>query len=355
MKQHHKKYRIWILLMAAVIVIFVGGCMKQQELTRYNAQFLQLFDTVTSITGYAKDKESFTSFAQEFHDKLEEYHKLYDIYNDYEGINNMKTINDNAGNKPVKVDRKIIDLLLFSKEMYQKTNGRMNIAMGSVLELWHQYRMDGIDNPQSAALPPMEELKRASQYTDMDKVMIDEAASTVYLEEGMRLDVGAIAKGYATERVCQELEAEGFDYAFISVGGNIRAIGEKTDGSLWVAGIQNPDLESEETYISRVGLKNQSLVTSGIYQRYYVVDGKSYHHIINPDTLMPGDAYLSVSVICRDSGVADALSTAVFNMDLEEGLALIESLKDTEAMWILKDGSQKYSSGFMQYTQEIGD
>ena len=95
-----------------------------------------------------------------------------------------------------------------------------------------------------------------------------------------------------------------------------------------------------------------SLVTSGVYERYYTVDGKRYHHIIDPETLMPSELFQSVSIVCKDSGMADALSTSIFNMTLEEGKNLIESLEDTEAFWILNDGTYEYSSGFEAYIRK---
>lgn len=352
-------------LVIVLMIPVINGCAKnmgisilektglgEKQPSRYDAQFLDLFDTVTSIVGYADDKEKFTAFAQAFHDELEQYHRLYDIYNDYEGINNLKTVNDNAGIAPVKVDRRIIDLLLTARAMDRETGERMNVAMGSVLSIWHEYRTAGIEDPAHALLPPMEELRAAAHHTDIDKLVIDEANSTVFLEdEKMSLDVGAIAKGYATEKVCEKLETDGLSHALISVGGNVRAIGARNDGSPWKVGIQNPDSGSGEKYIHSVSLASRSLVTSGSYQRYYTVEGKTYHHIIDPDTLLPSNRYLSVTVLCPDSGLADAMSTALFNMDLAEGKKLVNGMMETEAMWILPDGTEAYTEGFQSYIE----
>ena len=112
-----------------------------------------------------------------------EFNKLYDIYKDYDGINNIKTINDNAGIKPVEVQQEIIDLLLFSKEWYNRTNGKCNIALGSVLSIWHDYRNASINNPEKAEIPPPDMLKEAMRYTDINKVIVDEDNNTVYLED----------------------------------------------------------------------------------------------------------------------------------------------------------------------------
>ena len=132
---------------------------------------------------------------QEIYDNLEEYHQLYDIYNDYKEINNLKTINDNAGIKPVQVDQRIIDLLTFSKDVYNKTNGKVNIAFGAVLQLWHDYRTEGVDNPEEAQLPPMDELIAASEHTNIEDLIINQEAGTVYIKDpDMRLDVGLLQR-----------------------------------------------------------------------------------------------------------------------------------------------------------------
>ncbi len=341
------------MTIAAALAASLIGCGQKEkapQLKRYDAQFLDLFDTVTSIVGYAKDEDTFRAYAQELYDQLTIYHQLYDIYHEYEGMANLKTINDQAGIAPVQVDEKIISMLKEAVAMNEKTGGYMNVAMGSVLSIWHQYRTEGIQDPEHAALPPMEELEAAAAYTDISRMIIDEEASTVFLpDKEMSLDVGSIAKGYATEMACRSLEEDGLAYGLVSVGGNVRAIGTRDDGSLWKVGIQNPDLSSETKYLHTVELKDMSLVTSGSYQRYYTVDGKTYHHIIHPQLLMPWDEYVSVSILCQDSGLADCLSTAVFNMGFEEGKKLIESMDKVEAMWMFEDGREEYSSGFRDY------
>jgi len=252
------------------------------------------------------------------------------------------------------VDQRIIDLLLFSKNQYQQSEGKVNIAMGSVLEIWHEYREDGINNPETASLPPMEQLEAANMHTDIDKLIIDEASSTVYLSDAnMRLDVGAIAKGYATEQVSQIAKNNGYKNFLLSVGGNVRSMGTKgPKKELWSVGIQNPDKTSEKKSLYTLSLTNLSLVSSGNYERYYTVNGKVYHHIIDPVTLMPAEYFTSVSIVCEDSGLADALSTTIYNMPLEEGKALIESLEDVEALWVLPNGEIKYSEHFEELIKQ---
>lgn len=328
------------------MLLFTSSCERAAQ--KYQGSFLFLFNTITEIVAYTKTEAEFSEFASFVHEELEIYHQLYDKYNSYDGINNIKTINDNAGIEPVKVDKRIINLLQYCVEAYELSNGTVNIGMGSVLEIWHNYREQGIDEPMSAALPPMELLEEANSHTDLDMLIIDEVNSTVFLADSeMSLDVGAIAKGYATEQVTQHAIAKGYTDFLLSVGGNVRAVGGKgKEKAPWNVGVKNPDKESDKNSLYALALNDLSLVASGNYERYYTVDGKVYHHIIDPDTLMPSQYFVAVSIVCEDSGMADILSTAIYNMPYEEGLALIESLDDTEALWIFHDYSMKYSDGF---------
>ena len=296
---------------------------------------------MTTVVGKAESEEAFQTKAQIVHDELEKYHRLFDIYNDYDGIHNLKTVNDQAGIAPVTVDPAIIALLKDCKAYYEATGGTVNAAMGSVLALWHEARSHGFDDPANAALPEQAALEQAALHRDISRVIIDEAASTVYLEDPeMRLDVGAIAKGWAAQRV-SEAAPEGL---LISVGGNVCATGPKdSQGTPWVVGVQDPD--GGENYLHTLYLTRGSIVTSGDYQRAYMVDGKLYHHIIDPDTLYPGTLWRAVTVVCADSGLADALSTALFLLPEAEGRTLLAKFH-AEAMWVAADGTVTYSSGF---------
>ena len=323
-----------------------------EKFTEYSFLY---FDTVTTISGYAESREAFDVVAKSILAELEEYHRLYTIYHRFEGMENLCTINalKDGQHRVVEVDQRIIDLLLYAKEMYTLTGGRMNVAMGSVLSIWHDYRSDGMDDPAAAELPPMDKLLAAAEHTDLNALVIDEAARTVTITDPkMRLDVGALAKGYAVERVAQSMEASGISGYILNVGGNVRAVGKKPDGSGWTVGLENP-IDTGGDYLAYLSLTKEALVTSGSYQRYYVVDGKRYHHIIHPDTLMPAEGFASVSVITPHSGNGDALSTALFCMSLEEGMALVASLPGVEAHWVLADGTRYASDGWSTYTTTL--
>lgn len=335
------KKRLFALLLA---VCLLSGCALQQaEAKQYTATFLELFDTVTTVVGKAESEEAFTEKAQSVRDALLPYHQLFDIYNDYEGITNLKTVNDHAAEGPVKVDPVVVDFLLDCKEYYDLTNGKVNVAMGSVLNLWHEARMAGIDDPQNAQLPEKAALEDAAGHTSFDSVVIDEAAGTVFFTDpDVKLDAGAVAKGWAAQRVA-ESAPEGL---LLSVGGNVCATGPKDDrGTPWVVGVNNPD---GGNYLHTLNITGGSLVTSGDYQRYYTVDGKVYHHIIDPETRMPSDYWRSVTILCEDSGLADALSTALFLFPQEEGQAILDKT-GAEAMWVDAQGQEFFSPGFSDY------
>ena len=320
----------------------------------YETTFLTLFDTVTTIRGRAESQAAFTEAAQGVHDTLLHCHQLFDIYNDYAGCNNLKTVNDQAGVAPVEVDGDIIRLLLECREFYDATGGKVNVAMGGVLALWHDARTAGLDDPANARLPDRAALENAAAHMDFDAVIIDEDASTVFISDPeTRLDVGAVAKGWSAQRAAENAP-EGL---LISVGGNLRAIGTKPDGSQWVGGVENP-WNSSEVYtngsstVAAVKMSDLSLVTSGDYQRYFVVDGKRYHHLIDPDTLWPAAYFNSVTVLCPDSGMADCLTTGLFCMPLEEGQKLVESLDGVEAMWCTPEQQAVASSGWESHTRK---
>lgn len=332
-----------IFCLSLILACVMTGCSvpeKKQE--RYQATFLDLFDTVTTIVGFAESEEAFTEIVQPIHDEMLEYHQLFDVYNTYDGISNLKTINDQAGIAEVAVDERIVEMLLDCKEYYEATDGKVNPAMGSVLYLWHESRNDGINDPLNAKLPDKTALEDASKHMSFDEIIIDEEADTVFIQDAdMRLDVGAVAKGWAAQKVAEHAPEK----LLISVGGNVCATGPKDDkGTPWVVGIQDPDNSSEE-YLHTIYVSGGSVVTSGDYQRVYVVDGKSYHHIIDPETLYPSEYWRSVTIVCEDSGVADMLSTALFLLPMEEGQKLLDE-HDAKALWVDLDGTIFYSPGF---------
>lgn len=336
------KKMLTLLLAAFLLTGCTASAMQSGTNTDiYEASYLEFFDTLTVVKGSAESEEAFQETAQLVRAELEHYHRLFDIYNDYEGLNNLKTVNDMAGIAPVEVDGAVIALLQDCRSYYDLTGGRVNVAMGSVLKLWHEAREQGINDPANAKLPDMADLEAAAEHVSFDSVIIDEAAKTVYISDPrVQLDVGAVAKGWAAQRVAEQLPPN----MLLSVGGNVCATGPKTADTPWVIGIQNPD---GGDYLHTLNVSGGSYVTSGDYQRCYTVEGKAYHHIIDPDTLMPSEYWRSVTVICDDSGLADTLSTALFVLPLEAGQALLDKT-GAKAIWVDAAGNICYSPGVQE-------
>lgn len=339
------KTGISALLMTCLIILSACG---RKEPQLFQQQFFEYFDTISQVMGFAPSEEAFAKRALLIEKDLAHYHELFDIYHSYSGMFNLHDLNEAAGTGPVKVDPEILNLLEFSVKLYDLTGGKVNIAMGSVLKLWHDCREEAAADPQKARLPDKEALAEAAAHTDIRGIIIDRRAGTAEIRDPkLRIDVGAVAKGYAAEAVIRRAAERGETELLLSLGGNVRALGAKgPQGKPWRVGVDDPNVKGRKKALLVTEIRDLSLVTSGLYERYYEVDGRRYHHIIDPVSLFPENRYLQVSILTKDSGLADGLSTALFNMDLAEGRALIEKLPDCEAMWVLPDGSIEMTEGF---------
>ena len=337
------------------LALLLGGCApRRQEASQAQSKaYFTFFDTVSYIYSYAGDSaEAFEARSACAAAVLNEYHQLLDIYHEYAGAPNLCTINRQAGGAPVEVDQRLIDFLLYAREMHDKTQGKMNVMLGAVLRLWHACREEAETDSASARLPDADALARAAEHTSIDSLEIDPEKRTVRIADPeASIDVGALGKGYAAERAAEALEKAGAAGYVLNIGGNIRLIGNKPDGSGWVTGVRNPN-DANGDFAATLYLDATSCSTSGVYERYYVVEGRRYHHIIDPDTRCPADGYASITVVTPDSGYADALSTALFCLPLEEGMRLLQRLGDAEALWILPDGDIRYTPGMAAYIRQ---
>ena len=332
-----KKIISCILLIA--IPLFTASCNPEKQ--NYSETTLEYFDTVTTVSGYFKSESDFKKCYNIIEKELENYHKLFDIYNNYDKINNIKTINDKAGKSAVEVDESIIKLLQFGKQAYDFTNGNVNICMGSVLKLWKTAR-------ETKILAKNQVLKKAKKYISIDNLVIDNQENTVFLKnKNCSLDVGAIAKGFVCEQLKTKLSKIGFENGIINIGGNVMTVGKKAGDKEFSVGIKNPDQLDENIYIASVS--NLSVVTSGDYERNFEIGGKKYNHIISPETLAPAENNKSASVICENAAVADALSTALFISDYRQGLNLINSFDNCEALIIDKNSNAHFSKDFNKF------
>lgn len=306
--------------------------------TLYQSSTLQAgFDTVITLQLYADSEEEFNETFQKAANGFLYFHQLFDKYNNYD-VNNIKTINDNAGIQPVEVNQEIIDLLLLAKKYSEISNNQFNITLGPVLKLWHDVR-EKAENEQPYTLPTEDELNKAYVCSGWDKVEINDDENTVYLNESCAsLDVGAIAKGYATQKVAEYLKSEGYNNGIIDAGGNIQFLGSKITNEPWLVGITKPTFNAQNSIVRLNINEENAFVTSGDYQRYFMHNDEIMHHIIDPDTLYPSRHARSVTILTKDSGIADILSTTLYTMTYQEGKELIEQLNQlgiqAEVVWI---------------------
>jgi len=241
-------------------------------------------------------------------------HRLFDIHNDFNGINSIKTVNNNAGVSPVKTDGDIIALLLYAANAYRITDGTVNVMLGPVIKKINE----GF---------PHEELIMYSQYADIDGLIIDEEAGTVYLTHSeMSLDVGAVAKGYSLDRAAAVLLENDVTAFLINAGGDAIMYGKE-----WIVGIKNPfEPENDSVMSETIRINKGAFATSGDYYRG--------GHIIDPETLSPPARYCSVTVMHDSAAAADILSTAIFILPLEKGRELAYA-NNASVVWIFFDGT----------------
>lgn len=359
-----KLKKLVLSLLSLSMMMIMTGCSKKYELMSH--YITGPFDTITTYMSYVSSEDEFNEQCDYIEEQLNYYDQLFDKYNTYNGMNNLKTINDNAGKKAIEVDQALIDLLNLSIERNRKISSKVNIAFGSVINIWHDYREEAESHDGVGTVPSDEELEKANQHTSIDSIEINEKKKTVYINDALAsIDVGATAKGYAIELIKDGLIEMGVDNFLLSGGGNVASHGQRKiqkegefylddcadkfcvgiespqDGN-YAASADDPDSENEAVLV----VQGESIVTSGDYQRFYQdVNGVRYHHLIDPETLYPAVHFRSVSIITEDSGLADFLSSAVFLMEYEEGLKLVNSLDGVEAIWLLEDGKIRMSDG----------
>ena len=307
------------------------------------------FNTVLSYSAYGVDDKTGAAQFETVSTMFSSFNDLMDIYNDYDGLTNIKTINDNAGIQPVVVDESIYEMLQLSKQLYDLSNGEFDITMGAVFNIWHNYRENGLilnGNDELAPIPSEDELQQAAACRGWEHIIMDDSDHSVYIDDPcVSLDVGGIAKGFSTEKIRSSLVETIDNGAIINAGGNTALVHTKPDGSSWRVGIADPDSSRDSLMVLSLSA-DLSVVTSGDYERYFVgEDGQSYAHIIDPQTLYPPRYWRSVSIITSDGGIADGLSTILFTMDYQDGLAILQKTKQIfdldvlEAVWIADDGT----------------
>lgn len=299
-----------------------------------------LLGTTVSITTYGDVPDGV--YSRVFDRVLEIEEKMSTSEEDYT-MTELMAVNDAAGRTPIGVSEDTFHVVAQAVEYSRLTGGAFDVSVQPLVSLW------GIGT-EWAAVPPEEEIEAAVAAVDYDAVRLDPEDLDVFLPgANMGIDVGGIAKGYAADEAARILREEGVESALLDFGGNIQTVGTKPDGSAWRIGIQVPDA-SRGQYIGIAEVVDLAVVTSGTYERYFVVDDVRYHHILDTTTGYPVRNGLdSVTIISPESIRADALSTAVFAMGLQDGLAFVEALAQVEALFVTSEEEVIMTSGMDEY------
>lgn len=343
-----KTLRPLCILCAFLIAVAALPSMTACGRVAYTTTYLDVFDTVLTVTVGASDRAAATAVTTAIHSLVLDLHRQFDIYHTYEGLMNLKTVNDRAGDgTAIPVGDDIIQLLLMGKEIYDLSDGKVNILLGAVLTQWHDCRAAGDRIPDPAALTAA-----LASHCDPDALVIDPTAGTVRITDpAASLDVGAIAKGYAAARIQQYAAEQGITSLLVNLGGHVLAIGRHPDGNPWTVAVRNP---ADGSTLCTLEVENASVVTSGDDQRTYTVDGVAYHHLIDPATGYPATLHRAVTVLVPldHTAAADGLSTALFLLPQADGAALTVAYDGTQALWVEPDGTVISTQGWPNSTQE---
>ena len=316
-----------VAVLLAVLLLCVGCQVRPEPLSRTD----YLLDTVVTLTLYGAGEADLDA-------AFKEIRRLSDLLDAYDPFSDLGWLQASAAREPVVMAPETMELLIFAKNIYERTGGYLDVTVGPLIDLW--------DIGNGGHYPTAEELSAAQGLLGMDDLILDEANGTAYLARpGMRVDLGALAKGYIADKVKALLLSRGVNSGVIDLGRNILLIGEKPGSAPFSIGVQSPMNAGDLLRV--LSLRDKSLVTSGTYERYFEHDGKRYHHVLDPFTGFPADQDLLAVTILSDSSLwGDALSTACLLLGVEQGMALVDSIPDAEALFVRTDGTVVTSTGF---------
>ena len=270
---------------------------------------------------------------------LSEIRKVDDLMSDFKSGSEISHVNKNAAKTAVHLSQSTYEVLQKSIHFSKLTNGAFDITVGPLVDLFRIAK-------EKQVLPDEDEISRAKSKVGFEKLTLDDQNRTVrFTVDGMRLDLGGIAKGYAVDKAVEAMQRSGAIGGMVDIGGNIRCFGAPLKNKQhWLVGVQNPNLDrdtDERDLVLKLKLTNGAVATSGDYQQFVLIEGKRHSHIIDPNTGTSAEGLSSVTIIADNATDADALSTAVSVMGAEKGLALIEKLPATEAILITSQPDYK--------------
>jgi len=311
------KFKTSLLCLIPFIFILFSSCnIIEKDKERLFKKSTVLMDTIVSITVVSSSRDKAEKAIDE---AFRELKRLEEIMNFYSEESEVSKINRNAGIRPVKVSMDMIDIIEKAIYVSRLTEGAFDITTGPLTRVWDFH---------SKTVPQPTELRKILSLINYRDIIVDKKNSTIFLrKKGMLIDLGGIAKGYGADRAMEVLKKNGINSCLVAIAGDIRVSGKKPDGSPWMIGIRNPrPQKGSDDIFTSLPLTDAAISTSGDYERFFIKDGKRYHHIINPFTGYPSESTGGVSVITEEGYLSDGLATAVFILGPERGMELLKRL-----------------------------
>lgn len=318
-----------------LLMTMLAGCIATQPVLRsvVSKRVQMHMGTLVTLTVVASDKDVSDRAMRAGFDEIK---RLEQSLSTWRADSELSRVNVEAGHRPVQVSHETLELVIRSLDMAQLTRGGLNIALGPAVDAWSV--------TERQRIPDDDELQQLKALVDWRSIQVDPVARTIFLpREGMRIDIGGIGKGYAADRVAEEMKRAGAVAGVVALSGDIKTFGALPERNGFPVGIRHP--REEGAVIAIVELKDEAISTAGDYERFFERDGVRYHHILDPQTLQPARSCQSVTIIAKEGVVADGLDTGIFVLGPVAGMLVVESLPGVEAVIVDNQGEMTVSSG----------
>lgn len=308
-----------------MLFALISSCSPSQE-KLYKETRTSMY-TIVEITVSSDSKERAKTAIDRAFSELDRLARLLNFYSE---DSEVSMINRNAGDKPVKVSPETLEIIDKALYVSKNTEGAFDITVGPVVRLW---------DFQNKVLPDEKMIKEKLKLVGYKNIIVDKEKSMVFLKtKGAQIDLGGIIKGYAADKAVDVLRENGIKSGIVAVAGDIKVFGKRPDGGLWRVGIQNPRQKSDrDEIIAAIGLSDMAISTSGDYQKFFIKDGKRYHHLLNPKTGYPAYGCQSATVITKDAAFTDAFATGIFILGYQKGMDVLKRL-GFDGVIVDKDG-----------------
>lgn len=340
--------KLSILIALTLVSVILGGCGQRADSDAHTAKTpsYDIMGTLGRAVSVAGDKKTAELANKVAFEKLREIDAMM---SDYIADSELSRVNRDAFGEAVEVSDETFEVLSKALEYSRISDGAFDVTVGPLVDLWHEAGLANIK-------PTQEQIAGAKAKVGFDKLILDSEMKTArFTVEGMRLDLGGIAKGYAIDKAVEAMIQAGASGGMVDVGGDIRCFGKPENKEKWAVGLQDPDANDNLMMVIEIG--DNAIATSGDYQRFVILEGQKFSHIMTPKKGGSTKGVTSVTVIAKTAIDTDALATTVTVMGIEKGLELIETIEGAEVLVIPSDpkGEVKFTKGFKKHIRKQKD